>query len=135
MTDDLKELVRRRANHCCEYCRLPQSGSGVDFEIDHVLAKSHGGETTADNLALSCVYCNGFKGTNMAGIDPNTGRGEFLFNPRVDPWSLHFAWNGPRIVGLTAIGNATVRTLRMNNESAVNMRVALEEEGLMDLGA
>jgi hypothetical protein len=31
----LKQLVRHRAGDRCEYCHLPQSGSGVPFEIDH----------------------------------------------------------------------------------------------------
>lgn len=131
MNDELKASVRRRANDTCEYCRLPQSGAGVDFEIDHILARKHGGASTLDNLALACVYCNAFKGSDMAGIDPATGDRAFLFNPRVEAWAAHFAWSGPVIVGVTATGRATVRTLRMNSRSAIELRSALAAEGLM----
>jgi hypothetical protein len=29
------------------------------------------GRGEAANLALSCFYCNSFKGPNIAGVDPN----------------------------------------------------------------
>lgn len=131
MKKALQELVRRRAGDCCEYCRLPQSGSGVAFEIDHILSRKHGGSTTADNLALSCAYCNGFKGTDMTGKDPLTGAIERLFNPRDDRWLDHFRWHGVEIVGLSAIGRATVQTLKTNSPAALALRAALLDEGVM----
>jgi len=57
----LEQLVRRRANGRCEYCRLPQVASGVPFEIGHIIARKHKGRSTASNLALTCIYCNGYK--------------------------------------------------------------------------
>jgi putative transposase len=44
-------LVRERAHHCCEYCRMPQRYDELPFEIDHILAEQHGGKTVASNLA------------------------------------------------------------------------------------
>jgi len=40
-----------------------------------------------------------------------------LFSPRRDRWSAHFRWSddGLQIVGLTAIGRATVQRLAMNS--------------------
>ena len=50
----LEELVWERAAHCCEYCRMPQQYDNSTFEIDHVIAISHGGLTRASNLCLAC---------------------------------------------------------------------------------
>jgi 5-methylcytosine-specific restriction endonuclease McrA len=59
MEQELVELVWRRANSRCEYCRLPQEFSLFTFEIDHIIARKHGGPTAAANLCLACFYCNG----------------------------------------------------------------------------
>jgi hypothetical protein len=67
----LQDLVWRRAGRCCEYCRVPQEYDDAPFEIDHVIAKQHGGPTSPGNLALSCLHDNGHKGPNIAGLDPN----------------------------------------------------------------
>jgi hypothetical protein len=50
----LEELVWRRARHRCEYCQMPQEYERTTFEIDHVIATSHGGPTRASNLCLAC---------------------------------------------------------------------------------
>jgi 5-methylcytosine-specific restriction endonuclease McrA len=50
----LRERVWRRARSCCEYCRMPQEYDDTTFEIDHVIAGSHGGPTRASNLCLAC---------------------------------------------------------------------------------
>ena len=54
MERQLRELVWRRAQSRCEYCRMPQEYDDLPFEIDHVIAESHGGPTRAANLALAC---------------------------------------------------------------------------------
>jgi hypothetical protein len=59
MDAGLERSVRQRAGGRCEYCRLPQAGSRVPFEIDHIIARKHRGRTAADNLAVSCIYWNG----------------------------------------------------------------------------
>jgi hypothetical protein len=78
----LEELVWRRACNCCEYCRMPQAFDDLTFQIDHVIAVSHGGPTRAGNLCLACFACSSFKGPNLAGIDPVTKKVVPLFNPR-----------------------------------------------------
>jgi hypothetical protein len=120
--------VWQRAKGTCEYCRLAQSSSSIPFEIDHIIAKKHGGITEDDNLALSCFYCNSYKGPNIAGIDPTSARTVRLFHPRRDRWRRHFAWAGPVIVGRTAVGRATIAVLELNHPDAVAVRVALLEE-------
>ena len=123
------QRVRQRAKGRCEYCRLPQEASSVPFEIDHIVSRKHDGLTTLENLALACFYCNSFKGSDIAGFDPETGRLTRLFHPRRQRWSRHFRWEGPRLVGLTAVGRTTIRVLQINAEEAVALRKALVEEG------
>ena len=78
----------------CEYCRMPESNyPTVPFPIDHIIARQHGGSTTLDNLALSCLHDNTHKGPNIAGIDPISRRISRLFNPRRDKWVRHFEMN------------------------------------------
>ncbi|HEU5115096.1 MAG TPA: HNH endonuclease signature motif containing protein [Isosphaeraceae bacterium] len=130
MTSSLAQLVRLRAEGRCEYCRLPQQGTSVPFEIDHIVARKHKGRTLASNLALTCWYCNSFKGSNIAGLDPRTGKLTRLFHPRRHQWAWHFRYEGPLLIGRTAIGRTTVEVLDINCEEAVILREALIEEGL-----
>ena len=112
ISDRLARLVRQRAQRCCEYCRVPEQFSSIAFEIDHVIAEQHGGATILSNLALSCFADNHHKGPNLAGIDPQTGKIVWLFNPRRHKWSRHFRWCGAVLEGRTPIGRATVATLK-----------------------
>jgi HNH endonuclease len=131
MDASLAQEVRERAGHVCEYCRMPRSYyPTVPFPIDHVIARQHGGTTTLDNLALSCLHDNTHKGPNIAGIDPQTRRITRLFNPRRDRWERHFTWDGALLGGKTSVGRTTVVVLAMNHPDAVAVRQSLIEEGL-----
>ena len=93
--DAIRErLVRQRAGGRCEYCRLPTTATQVPFEIDHIIARKHRGPTTAGNLAESCYYCNVYKGPNLTGRDPTTGKVTKLYHPRRHKWSYHFRFDG-----------------------------------------
>ncbi len=126
----LRELVGRRAGGRCEYCHMPQEYDDTTFEIDHIIAESHGGPTRAENLCLACFSCNSFKGPNLSGRDPKTRKTVPLFHPRRHRWPRHFRWNGPRLVGRTPTGRATVATLRINLEHRVSYRQELIDEGV-----
>lgn len=67
----------------------------------------------------------------MAGIDPVSGENVRLFHPRQEQWDDHFTWidQYSKILGLTAIGRATVEKLRLNREGVVNLRTVLRELG------
>jgi 5-methylcytosine-specific restriction endonuclease McrA len=67
MNEAFVQQVWNRANSTCEYCRLSQSCSILKFEIDHVIPRKHSGPTRFSNSALSCFYCNRFKGSNVGG--------------------------------------------------------------------
>ena len=130
MRESLARAVRKRARDRCEYCRLTQEFDPIPFEIDHIIARKHGGSTSLDNLAFSCLHCNVHKGPNIAGIDPVSNKIVPLFHPRRHVWSRHFLWNGPILVGRTAAGRATVSVLSINDHKFVIMRRALVEAGL-----
>jgi len=119
----LRQQVTERAHGRCEYCLTAQA-IVVEMEIDHVVPESAGGSTEADNLCLTCVGCNGFKLAFREGIDPETGEQAPLFNPRADQWMDHFRWSedGTHVLGLTAVGRATVVRLRMNRRRMVEAR-------------
>ena len=123
-----RELVEARAGGACEYCRLLQAGTGVTFHVEHLMPRSRGGRTVMSNLALSCPGCNLAKAERTAG-DDQSGRTQRLFNPRdYEPWLLgwylHFALDreSGMILPRTAVGEATVRTLRMNDPLRVFAR-------------
>jgi hypothetical protein len=126
----LEHLVWRRARDCCEFCQLPQKYSRIPFEIDHIVPRKHRGKTIASNLALSCFYCNTYKGPNLSGIDDLTGRIVRLFHPRRHRWTAHFDWNGPLLMGKTPIGRATIEVLQINHLDAIATREALIAEGV-----
>jgi hypothetical protein len=126
----LKAQVRRRARFRCEYCCFPERLAELRFQVDHIIARQHGGPTRAANLALACYRCNSHKGTNLSGVDPVSAKVVRLFHPRRDLWQEHFAWNGPRLTGLTPVGRATIAVLRINRPDAVLARASLLEEGV-----
>lgn len=131
MRRELAELVRRRANQRCEYCQLSVvDNPDLAFEIDHIIAEKHRGPTRAGNLCLACFACNNHKGPNISGLDPLTRKIAPLFNPRRHKWAKHFRWNGPTLVGLTAIGRTTVLVLEINLNYRVDLRQGLIAEGV-----
>ena len=101
----------------------------LPFQIEHIVAKQHGGSDAPDNLALARVPCNLHKGTNLSGIDPQTGKIARLFDPRRQNWMRRFRWKGALLEGKTLSGRATVRVLQIN----LAIRVALRQS-LLDIG-
>ena len=110
----LRRLVTQRAGDKCEYCQFPQADSFFSFEIEHIIAEKHDGITEAENLALSCPCCNRFKGSDIASIDPETGKLTPFFNPRLQQWSDHFQLERGAIIPLTAEGRVTAKILQFN---------------------
>ena len=104
---------------------MPHEYDDAPFEIEHIIARKHGGRTALPNLALACFYDNSYKGPNIAGLDPVTAALVGLFHPRRHKWSRHFRWDGPFLRGRTAIGRATVAVLEMNHPKRVALRAAL----------
>lgn len=126
----LRDRVASRAGHCCEYCRLPERWTSLPFQLDHIVAEKHEGETSLENLAYACLHCNSFKGPNIAGRDQESQTTVRLFNPRQDSWNDHFEWDGAALQGRTPIGRATISVLRINLGYRVALRGSLLEEGV-----
>ena len=126
MDEALRQLVRQRAGHRCEYCRIPQHAlTWSRFHIEHIRARQHGGSDEFNNLALACRHCNLHKGPNLASIDPESGALVPLFNPRTDSWSTHFMLDQLSISGLTDVGRATALLLNMNDPERIQVRAEL----------
>jgi len=134
MERHLVELARKRAVFRCEYCHFPERFTGLNFQIDHIIAAKHRGPTSSENLALSCIYCNAYKGANLSGIDRVTGKITRLFHPRRDDWDSHFRWQEAVLVGRTPVGRATIEVLRINDPTAIALRKLLRQAGVFPLG-
>ena len=124
----LIQQIWQRANNRCEYCQIQYLQYRLPFQVDHIIARQHGGPSTLDNLAMSCFHCNRFKGPNIAGLDPASGALVRLFHPRLDSWQEHFRFEGVYLVGLTPIGRATVQVLSMNGGDLLELRTELLQE-------
>jgi hypothetical protein len=61
-----------------------------------------------------------------------TGSTPLRHLPRLDSWHDHFVLDEVVIVGLTPIGRATVRLLRMNADDRRKVRAALRARGEWD---
>ena len=102
----------------------------MPHQVDHVTAEKHGGATVAENLALACVICNQLKGSDIASIDPETGKVTPLFHPRRDSWRAHFAIRGALIIPLTPTGRATMQLLHLNSPDRMTERERAALKGL-----
>jgi hypothetical protein len=123
----IPEAVRRavgaRAEFRCEYCRLHQDDDVYAFHVEHILPLKHGGRSDFANLAFACQHCNLHKGSNLSGIDPNTGKVVELFHPRNDRWQDHFTIAATGLfAGVTTHGRATIQVLNMNSPDRVRLR-------------
>ena len=109
---------------------MRQQDQRATLPVDHIRPRQHGGPTAADNLALACLHCNTHKGPNLAGVDPTDDSVHLLFDPRRQRWADHFRYAGAKLVGVTAVGRATIAVLLMNDPEAVEVRQSLVDEGV-----
>jgi D-arabinose 1-dehydrogenase-like Zn-dependent alcohol dehydrogenase len=131
VSPSIREFVRSRAKTRCEYCQTAQEISGAQMHIEHIIPLSQSGTSEKENLCLSCAWCNSHKWVKSEAVDPLTDEMIPLYNPRTQEWQEHFRWSndGVTIIGITAIGRATVDVLKMNNEYIVTARRHWVEAG------
>ena len=128
---DVRDAVRKRAQHCCGYCLVGEADFYFTFHLDHVISEKHRGLTELGNLALSCPDCNAYKGADIGANDPNTGELVRLFNPRTQTWGEHFViQDDGMLLGLTPEGRATVELLQINSFERIEQRAELIGLGL-----
>jgi len=129
MQATLRRYIRQKAGNRCEYCRISQAIEPLlRFHIEHIQPVQHHGSDDPENLALACPHCNFHKGTNIASIDPATGKASPLFNPRQQQWEVHFRCDGPLVIGLTAIGRTTAALLAFNAGDRIELRQEVAAE-------
>lgn len=50
--------IKARDQFACVYCKATAETSGAPLQLDHLVARSEGGEDIASNLCCSCKTCN-----------------------------------------------------------------------------
>ncbi len=127
ISPEKRQIVVNRAHERCEYCQSRADYATETFAVEHITPLSRSGSNELENLALACSGCNGYKLDKVEAPDPSDGTMVSLYHPRHDQWYDHFSWSEDftRIIGLTAIGRATVGQLQMNRPGLVNIRAAL----------
>lgn len=127
----LRQKVAEYFHFRCAYCQTAQEVVGPILEIDHIIPQSQGGPHTELNLCLACPICNGHKSDQTSGLDPETQQILPLFQPRQQRWTDHFAWDesGSLILAKTAIGRATIATLKLNQPQMITVRLLWVEAG------
>ena len=129
LPDDVRILVAERADFCCEYCLITEEDSFVPHQVDHIIARKHGGSSRLDNLAFCCAMCNMRKASDVASFDEQTDQVVPLFHPRRQVWSEHFRLAGALIEPLTDIGRVTVALLQLNRADLLVERELLIRQG------
>jgi len=126
ISEKIKKLVHERAKSCCEYCQSSDTWATHRFYIEHIIPISKDGTNDISNLALGCPGCNNHKYNKRFGIDSYTKEKVSLFHPRNQQWTDHFIWDNSltKIVGLTAIGRATIIVLKLNRPRLIARREA-----------
>ena len=121
---ELRQRLQEVDNEHCAYCQTTQANTGQLMTIDHIIPESKGGLTTFENLCFACRQCNESKGDRVMAQDPFTGEMVRFYHPRQDSWNDHFVWDETRtqLMGLTAIGRATIIGLNINNAVIVFTR-------------
>ena len=117
LSAELRTLLEDVDDGQCVYCQTTVDNTGQALTTDHIVPVVEGGATVFANLCRACRHCNEAKHDQTQAIDPITGELVPLYHPRQQNWADHFAWDqaGIHLIGLTAIGRATIVALDMNN--------------------
>lgn len=127
ISSSLRKLVVHRAFFRCEYCKIPDLGFGIPFQVDHIRAIKHGGPTIISNLAYCCPECNRYKGTDLGSYLADESTIIRFFNPRIDIWEEHFMVVEAAILPKTPNGQVTAVIFQMNAPERILYRKALIE--------
>lgn len=128
--ETLRLLVAHRAAFRCEYCRIPDMGFALPFQVDHIRSLKHNGLTVASNLAYCCPDCNRYKGTDLGSFEGDETALIPFFNPRTGVWNEHFSVEGGLIRGKSSTGRVTAQIFKFNLEERILYRLALIEAEL-----
>lgn len=129
ISSELRELVASRASFVCEYCLISEEDTFFGCQVEHIISRKHGGLSELENLAYACVFCNRFKGSDIASLSAETSELIRFYHPRIDRWREHFTLNGITILPNTPIAEVTVRILQINSEERLLEREILHRQG------
>ena len=129
VSPETRRIVAGRANFVCEYYLVAEEDAYFRFQVEHIISRKHGGSSELHNLAFACVFCNRYKGSDIASLKPGTNELIRFYNPRSDRWHEHFHLNVAAIESLSDIGEATVRILQMNHDDQILEREVLTRHG------
>ncbi len=59
--NEIRVLVRQRANFACEFCGVTETDTGGELTIDHFQPTTKGNGDNPDNLFYCCSRCNLYK--------------------------------------------------------------------------
>jgi hypothetical protein len=124
----IRRLVMKRAEGICEYCLIACIDTAFGCSVEHIIAEKHRGKTVLGNLAIACMLCNRFKGSDISSLS-KSGKLQGLYNPRIHQWREHFALDRNTIRPLTDIGYVTVELLNFNNPASREERRVLRTLG------
>jgi hypothetical protein len=95
----------------------------LPFQIDHIVAENHGGETVADNLLQRSEHRG--DGFRLWSTDP-------AVQSVAHKWTDHFFFfQHARLEGRTEVGRVTIHVLAMNAEELLSFRTELLEAGVI----
>lgn len=129
VSDAMRSQVADRAYHVCEYCLIHKDDTFWGCEVDHIIARKHGGPSELKNLALACAVCNNAKGSDIASLAGSRRELTRLYHPRNDRWADAFQLHEIRIDSVNRVGEATVRLLKFNEKERLIERQTLALAG------
>jgi len=72
--------VFERDKNTCQYCAVTFGREGLN--LDHVIPRHHGGQTTWENIVCSCIPCNARKGNRL----PHQAGMQLIRKPKRPKW-------------------------------------------------
>lgn len=84
-SSNMRARVLMRDRNRCQYCG--KKGTTFDLTLDHILPRSRGGRTVAENLCAACQECNNRKSDRT----PEEARMPLLSNPSALRYGLDLA--------------------------------------------
>lgn len=126
-SDSLRQIVAKRADFRCEYCRIPEYDNLVQFHLEHIISLKHGGTNDLENLAYACPWCNFYKGSDLGTVIEDENILIRFFHPRKVKWADHFYSVEEKIFALTKEPEATIKIFKLNRPDRIELRQFLNE--------
>lgn len=86
-----RQNIYERDNYTCQYCvrKLDRQ----ELNLDHVMPRQRGGQTTWENVVCSCIPCNTRKGNRL----PHEAKMQLFKEPKRPRWRpfIHLTYSAP----------------------------------------